>query len=126
MIFISSEIYKNKSKLITKKLMCIKGDPDSKNKSEKGSAIQSGMASGCTSGLQSGARTPHCMDTPMMFSRRSTPSVGSLDSVDMPDNASESDPESRPISGNISPSDIPDSPGQQIQGKDKILYTLVF
>ena len=94
-------------------------DENSKKNSEKSSAVQSGMASGCTSGLQSGlqsgARTPYCQDTPLMFSRRSTPSVGSIESIDMPENASDSDPGSRPLSGHISPSDIPDSPGQQIQ-----------
>ena len=54
-----------------------------------------------------------------MFSRRSTPSASSLESVDMPDNASDSEPESRPLSGNISPSDIPDSPGQHILQEEK-------
>ena len=58
-------------------------------------------------------------ETPLMFSRRSTPSASSLESVDMPDNASDSEPESRPLSGNISPSDIPDSPGQHIMQEEK-------
>jgi hypothetical protein len=89
---------------------------DDKKMSGKSSTTQSGMASGYTSGMQSGARTPaYYQDTPLMFSRHSPASASSIESVEMPANASDSEPGSRLASGQVSPSDIPDSPGQLIE-----------
>ena len=89
---------------------------DDKKMSGKSSTTQSGMASGYTSGMQSGARTPaYYQDTPLMFSRHSPASASSIESVEMPANASDSEPGSRLASGQVSPSDIPDSPGQHIE-----------
>ena len=89
---------------------------DEKKMSGKSSTTQSGMASGYTSGMQSGARTPaYYQDTPLMFSRHSPASASSIESVEMPANASDSEPGSRLASGQVSPSDIPDSPGQHIE-----------
>ncbi|XP_064412723.1 adenomatous polyposis coli protein isoform X2 [Latimeria chalumnae] len=76
------------------------------------------FSSGAKSPSKSGAQTPksppeHCIhETPLMFSRCT--SVSSLDSFESHSIASsvQSEPCSGMVSGIISPSDLPDSPGQ--------------
>ena len=84
----------------------IKPDPDNPK-----SGAQSAIQSGYNSGIQSGARTPACYQaTPLVFSRNSTPESIEDRQLDL-DKLSESDHDEQ-MSGQISPSDIPDSPGQ--------------
>ena len=84
----------------------IKPDPDNPK-----SGAQSAIQSGYNSGIQSGARTPACYQaTPLVFSRNSTPESIEDRQLDF-DKLSESDHDEQ-MSGQISPSDIPDSPGQ--------------
>ena len=80
------------------------------------SGVQSGVQSGYNSGMQSGARTPAGYQaTPLIYSRQSTPeSLEDRQSLDL-DALSESEHGSVQMSGQISPSDIPDSPSQAVQ-----------
>ena len=70
-----------------------------------------------TSGRRSGTKTPNTpmiLETPLVYSRNS--SCSSLGSFDQHTPASDltSDPGSRMVSGMISPSELPDSPGQSM------------
>ncbi|XP_029473984.1 adenomatous polyposis coli protein-like [Rhinatrema bivittatum] len=88
----------------------------SPNDSSRHKAVE--FSSGAKTPSKSGAQTPksppehYAQDTPLMFSRCT--SVSSLDSFESHSIASsvQSEPLSGMVSGIISPSDLPDSPGQ--------------
>ena len=81
--------------------------------------------SGYTSGIQSGARTPAIYQaTPLMYSRQSTPESIEVPDVDL-SKLSESEHGSAQMSGQISPSEIPDSPGQLALERHQVFSKLL-